>query len=495
MAKARFYLPNINLLEADDGGLLPELWPEIFKYLEPCFLFSVLTTSKLFNAAAGSNNCFNWILAFYFPEQKLPSTEGESYSLFKDLYLKETAPLSLTARKLFDLCYYFDFSQIEKFQFDPDVLLEQDAFGITLLSHINNYQNPFLRDRIFQKVHRWYLNNTKTNSFFLSFFANYHDERKILLIALKFSAALNQLHFIEQHSKHFEHNKNYPSRPNDCLIHLACQYGHIEIVAKLLELGEELKDISDEGKKPLEYAVIGNQAQLITYLLDKHRTNISSQMIQDAAYFAINDNCLEALELVLHLLKDENVDHTDLLKALLKETCIQSDQEAGALIIKMFPTLLNNEVDDYILETARTGCALLIKLFLNKVNGIARYLQSQPPIFVLAALSGNSDIVNYLLDMGAPINAPGIDNKTALHMATQEDHFDVVRVLVTRDADLTLTTPDGKTALDIARENGNETISQYLLDAPWERSKLKRTAAMEIIDPEINEPDQKRLRR
>lgn len=507
MTKARFNLSDIDLAHADDGGLLPELWSEIFKYLEPGFLYSVLTTSKLFNAAASSNSCFNSILTFYFQEQVLPSPEGESYYLFKKIYLKEAAPLSFPARKLFDLCHYRDFAQIENenYKFNPNVLFEKDAYNTSLLSHINNYQNQFLRDLIFQKVHAWHLKNITRNTFLRFFHSNYHDERNKLLIALKFAAALNQLYFIEQNNEHFRHNIEFRTGSNDNLIHFACRYGHIDMIAKLLECGEHLDVISEEEQQsPLEYAVIGNQTTLITYLFDNHLAGIFP-FIEKAAHLAINDDRLEALELVLNQLKDSDSDndsdsdsdndyeHADLLKNLLTLACQNKQQEAAAVIIKMFPTLIDNEVDNFIFEAAYAGCASLIKLFLNKTNDIPQYLQSHPNVLAWSASSGNPELVNYLLDMDAPINARGSDNKTALHMAAQEGRFEVVCALVERDADLTLMTPKRNTALDIATENKNKDIEQYLKDA--QREKRKRFDSMEELDPEIKEPDQKRMRR
>ena len=53
----------------------------------------------------------------------------------------------------------------------------------------------------------------------------------------------------------------------------------------------------------------------------------------------------------------------------------------------------------------------------------------------------NLKVVNLLLELGADINALGITNATALGVACQNAHLDVVRLLIARRADVNLGFP------------------------------------------------------
>ena len=66
-----------------------------------------------------------------------------------------------------------------------------------------------------------------------------------------------------------------------------------------------------------------------------------------------------------------------------------------------------------------------------------------------AARNGHTQVVEYLLDHGAAIDAKGVFGATALHWAAINDHRDVVELLLTRGASLDIrdarfnSTPEG----------------------------------------------------
>jgi len=68
-----------------------------------------------------------------------------------------------------------------------------------------------------------------------------------------------------------------------------------------------------------------------------------------------------------------------------------------------------------------------------------------------AARNGHTQVVEYLLDHGAAIDAKGVFGATALHWAAINDHRDVVELLLTRGASLDIrdarfnSTPEGWT--------------------------------------------------
>ena len=67
------------------------------------------------------------------------------------------------------------------------------------------------------------------------------------------------------------------------------------------------------------------------------------------------------------------------------------------------------------------------------------------------------------------LNAIPVDKKdengmTALMVASEKGHVDVVRALVELGADVAQAKPDGMTALMLASEKGHEAVAQFLRD-------------------------------
>jgi len=74
-----------------------------------------------------------------------------------------------------------------------------------------------------------------------------------------------------------------------------------------------------------------------------------------------------------------------------------------------------------------------------------------------AARDGVSDMVEFMLDHGADINAPGEDGWTPLHFAAAHGHTFIVRFLLDNGARVDAAAADGSTPIDLAYlyERGN----------------------------------------
>ena len=81
-----------------------------------------------------------------------------------------------------------------------------------------------------------------------------------------------------------------------------------------------------------------------------------------------------------------------------------------------------------------------------------------------AAVDGNVESVNLLLDRGAKINAATQDGWTALHFACLRGDKGLVQLLLDRGADVDTTTMTGVSALSIATSEGDRDIIELLLD-------------------------------
>ncbi|NJN39665.1 MAG: ankyrin repeat domain-containing protein [Gammaproteobacteria bacterium] len=79
-----------------------------------------------------------------------------------------------------------------------------------------------------------------------------------------------------------------------------------------------------------------------------------------------------------------------------------------------------------------------------------------------AAFGGHARICEFLIEQGAPINAPAPNGTTPLMMAAREGRGDVIRILLAARADPNAATDTGRTALQWASAAGNSEIMDLL---------------------------------
>ncbi|XP_067679248.1 uncharacterized protein [Haliotis asinina] len=92
-----------------------------------------------------------------------------------------------------------------------------------------------------------------------------------------------------------------------------------------------------------------------------------------------------------------------------------------------------------------------------------RSTQAGQTALMLAISHGRTNMVEFLLDAGADVNARDNDGSTALMCACEHGHNDIVKVLLSHPAtDANLTDNDGSTALSIAMEAGHKDIGVVL---------------------------------
>ena len=83
----------------------------------------------------------------------------------------------------------------------------------------------------------------------------------------------------------------------------------------------------------------------------------------------------------------------------------------------------------------------------------------------VASRHGHVEIVKFLIDNGAAVNAVELDSRSALHFATIRGHLSIVRLLLENKADVNLRKRLGLTPLHIVAQYSKQTdLVQVLLD-------------------------------
>jgi len=113
---------------------------------------------------------------------------------------------------------------------------------------------------------------------------------------------------------------------------------------------------------------------------------------------------------------------------------------------------------------ARTGSLSLVAYLLNKDRTQVRQVNNREYTALHLASEGNhSQVVEILLSIGAEVNASGTDGWTPLHLAASEGHLEVASLLVESGSALECRTWDQCTPLILAVKRRHVPMIEFLL--------------------------------
>lgn len=75
-----------------------------------------------------------------------------------------------------------------------------------------------------------------------------------------------------------------------------------------------------------------------------------------------------------------------------------------------------------------------------------------------AALGGNKNLVDYLIDCGSPVDPIDDTNSTPLILASSAGRYEVVKLLLSKGANVNLTTNRGQSSLHYACSKGHKEV-------------------------------------
>lgn len=217
---------------------------------------------------------------------------------------------------------------------------------------------------------------------------------------------------------------NVPNKDNDLPIHLACLRGAINVVKLLHFNGSSMNSRNKNNILPLHNAIISANEELIKFLLIKCKSVIDSDLYN----VALHSGNMNIIKIIIDRTYDEK--------------------------------LLKDEILWYKL-IGFSGSLELIKLFSNRVK---------PPISVVSSLVGYAtqlgycDIAQYLLEHIETWNDV-IDGEgnTVLYYAISKNNVELVRLLIEKGSSVKHMNDAGTTPLQLAMQNGNKEIVNFLL--------------------------------
>ncbi len=128
------------------------------------------------------------------------------------------------------------------------------------------------------------------------------------------------------------------------------------------------------------------------------------------------------------------------------------------------PDFMADRIGSGLMIAAWSGNLDLMRLFLDRGAGVHLSNRFDEQALQLAAWRGHADAVRLLLDRGAAPNRAGA-HWSALHYAVFAGHEEIARLLIARGADVNARTPNDSTALMMAAREGHADLARALLDA------------------------------
>lgn len=113
-------------------------------------------------------------------------------------------------------------------------------------------------------------------------------------------------------------------------------------------------------------------------------------------------------------------------------------------------------------DLAMHGSLERMKAIAGSSNVNSREFMSNRTPLMKASYFGHSNVVAYLLELKADVNASDADGDTALHDAAYFGHKDIVALLLEAGADKNAQNVDGKSPLDLAKKMGKDDVVAML---------------------------------
>ena len=104
----------------------------------------------------------------------------------------------------------------------------------------------------------------------------------------------------------------------------------------------------------------------------------------------------------------------------------------------------------------------VVKFLIEKGANVNAKCKNDYTPLCIAAEKGKLDVVKFLIEKGANVDKKNKNGWTPLHVAAKEGILDVVKYLTENGANINAKTNDDKTPLYIAAKNGHSEVVDYL---------------------------------
>ncbi|MHB9146875.1 MAG: ankyrin repeat domain-containing protein [Candidatus Amoebophilus sp.] len=233
----------------------------------------------------------------------------------------------------------------------------------------------------------------------------------------------------------------------------ACDKGHLEVVKYLVEKGADVNDKEDNDNTSLHYAAWQGHLEVVKYLVEKGADIHTTDQYRDTPLLCACDN--DQLEVVKYLIE--------------KGADVNAKGQYGQTTLHW---------------ACRQGYLEAVKYLVEKGANIHATDNSGNTPLNWACRQGYLEAVKYLVEKGADVNAKTkwvtefeyeygyseheyVEDKydyTPLLCACENDHLEVVKYLIEKGADINAKNQKGETPINIARQKKYKALVNLLTE-------------------------------
>ncbi len=229
----------------------------------------------------------------------------------------------------------------------------------------------------------------------------------------------------------------------DTALHIAIKNGATDVARILAPIGNNLFIEDATGTKAIEHALM-NKTQFLDAIVNKNTTELKDEHGNTIVHYLVTADNIEGIEKAIqlnHTLSEKNLDNETPLALAYKQNTVKSIEIAALLI-------LHNAAPE-------RGEFSYFEDAIRMRNPNFRFDDGQTPLH-LATYLGQSNIVEYLLQIGAKESAKDSYGNTPLHIAVSEGQLEIAKILLSHGADVNSKDALGNTPLLLVNSDSNQ---------------------------------------
>ncbi|KAK3258386.1 hypothetical protein CYMTET_32565 [Cymbomonas tetramitiformis] len=249
--------------------------------------------------------------------------------------------------------------------------------------------------------------------------------------------------------------------------HWAAANGYTEVVAALLDAGEEIDATDKERRTMLHWAAFNGQHGILYFLISAGADkDARDENDNTAAHLAARNGHVEILNVLDEVAADLEASNIDGMTPLH----LAAYNGHSAIVMALIAAGASIEVQSRNQNTplhvaAYHGHPATVEALLSVGADLEARNSNEHTVLHGAASNGNSETVKALILAGAAVEARNATGFTAVHWAASNGHTDTLKVLIDEGADVNACDEDDETALHRAALKGHVTTVAALIQA------------------------------
>ena len=314
-------------------------------------------------------------------------------------------------------------------------------------------------------------------------------------VNLFIAAAMNSQRALDRLLAKDDTDINARTTDGKTALHLSAELGNLYATKRLIDAGADISAKDNEGKLPLDLALDGEHALVVSVLLEAVDLNAKEHLGWTALNWAIlsgnktrvrelvakgakiGEGCQNAIELCLLL---EDMEMFDIVRAAGGVDAANSRGDTALMGVsrrgdeRIVDILLANQANTNVADKQRGYTPLRLAAENNHRRIVKKLIANKAKLdtvdilgdtaLIRASLRGNVGLVQDLIDAGADLNIAGAGGMTALMWAVYWEEKETAQALLAGGADVSITNNAGLSALAWAVLRNKPDLLQLVLD-------------------------------